>query len=316
MSLNILIVDKAHPVLTYKLEGAGFCCETDLTITKDQFQQLEDKYVGLIIRSRFRLDAEAFDSKPNLKFVVRLGAGMENIDVQYAESIGIKCMSTPEGNAPAVAQHCLGLLLNTLRCISESNLEVQEGLWLREKNKGRELSSLTIGIIGFGNTGNAFYNLLIPFNPRILVHDKYKTGFQKAGIEEASLDYLLEESDVISIHINYIPENYYFMNRTLFLKMKKAPILMNSSRGLVVNSSDLIEALNQKLVSKANLDVVEFEDVNLKIPPKSLWNSTLIQLAQHKDVLITPHIAGQTLESELRHAEIAFQRIDSLKLLD
>lgn len=312
---KVLIVDKAHPALSEKLEGAGFCCETDLTLTKDKFQQLEDHYVGLVIRSRFFLDAEAFDSKPNLKFVVRLGAGMESIDVQYAKEKGIQCLSTPEGNAPAVAQHCLGMVLNTIRFISESTLEVQEGDWLREKNKGRELGSLTIGIIGFGNTGKAFCELLKHFYPKILVYDKFKTGFQQEGFEEVSLDALLEQSDVISIHINYLPENHYFINRSLFLKMKKSPILINSSRGLVVNTSDLLEALDQNFVSKANLDVVEFEDVSLKIPPKSLWSETLSRLTQHKKVIVTPHIAGQTFESELRHAEIAFKKIESLDLL-
>lgn len=312
---KVLIVDKAHPALTKKLEEAGFCCETDLTLTKEQFHQLEDQYIGLVIRSRFLLDATAFDSKPHLKFVVRLGAGMESIDVKYAQEKGIVCLSTPEGNAPAVAQLCLGLLLNSIRFISESHLEVQEGFWLREKNKGRELGSLTIGIIGFGNTGTAFYEVLKPFNPKILVYDKFKTGFQQEGIEEVSLDYLLENADVVSIHVNYLPENYHFINQSLFIKMKKTPILINSSRGLVVNTSDLLEALDQNLILKTNLDVVEFEDVSLKIPPKSLWSETLVQLTQHKKVILTPHIAGQTFESELRHAEIAFQKINSLNLL-
>jgi D-3-phosphoglycerate dehydrogenase len=312
---KVLIVDKAHPALTQKFEGAGFCCETNLTLSKEQFHQLEDQYVGLVIRSRFLLDAEAFDSKPHLKFVVRLGAGMESIDLKYADKKGIVCLNTPEGNAPAVAQLCLGLVLNSIRFISDSNIEVQNGLWLREKNKGREVGSLTFGIIGYGNTGRAFCEILKPFSPKILVYDKFKSGFQQDGFEEVSLDYLLEESDLISIHINYLPENHYFMNRSLFLKMKKSPILINSSRGLVVNTEHLLEALDQNLISKANLDVLEFEDVSLKIPSKNLWTEHLIRLTEHKNVVLTPHIGGQTFESELRHAEIAFQKINALDFL-
>lgn len=316
MIRKVIIVDKAHPALSEKLESAGFVCTTDLNLSKDQYQLLEDHYVGLVIRSKFQLDREAIDSKKNLKFIVRLGAGMENIDVSYAESKGIKCISTPEGNAPAVAQMCLGLLLDSLRSITTSDREVRNGEWLREKNKGCEIGSLTIGIIGFGNTGKAFANILKSFNPKILVYDRFKSGFDEDFIEEVPLNYLLENSDVVSVHINYIPDNLYFMSLQSFQKMKQSPIFLNSSRGLVVNTEDLLIAIDQNLIQKACLDVLEFENVNLKIPPKEKWSNTMNQLAQNEKVILTPHIAGQTVESELRHAEMAFKKIDLLNLLD
>lgn len=314
MIRKILIVDKAHPVLSENLERAGFSCTTDLGITKNQYQLLDDEYIGLVIRSKFLLDREAIDSKSNLKFIIRLGAGVENIDLPYAEHKGIRCLSTPEGNAPAVAQLCLGFLLDSLRSITSSDGEVRVGEWLREKNKGREIGSLTIGIIGYGNTGKAFTEILKPFNPKIVVYDKFKSGFNDSSIEEVSLDYLLENSDVISVHINYLPENLYFIHHQLFLKMQRSPIFINSSRGLVLHTDDLINALNDGLVQKACLDVLEFENVNLKIPPKSNWSDTMHYLAHHEKVILTPHIGGQTYESDLRHAEIAFKKIMDLNL--
>jgi len=312
MQKKILIVDKADPVLVELLERAGFLCETILDITHQQFIDKPDQYVGLIIRSKFLLDQKAIASKPQLQFIARLGAGMESIDLDFAKNKGITCISTPEGNAPAVAEHCLGLLLSSLRHINDANQEVRNGLWLREKNKGKEIHSLVYGIIGFGNTGQAFVNLLKHFNPEILVYDKFKSGFQQDGIQEVSLDYLLAKSDVVSIHINYIPENHHFLNTHFFNQIKKPILLINSSRGAVLNTQDLIQAIQNEKVTHACLDVLEYENVNLQIPVKENWDQTLLQLSECKQVTLTPHIAGQTPESERRHAEFAFQKIMNL----
>ena len=309
MQKKILIVDKADPVLAEHLERAGFLCETILDITHQQFIDKSDQYIGLIIRSKFLLDQKAIASKPHLQFIVRLGAGMESIDLNFAEKQGITCISTPEGNAPAVAEHCLALLLITLRHINEANQEVRNGLWLREKNKGKEIHSLVIGIIGFGNTGQAFANILKHFNPEILVYDKFKSGFNQDKIQEVTLDYLLAKSDVVSIHNNYIPENHHFLNEHFFNQIKKPVLLINSSRGTVLNTQDLLQAIQNQKIAHACLDVLEYENVNLQIPAKENWNQTLLQLSECKQVTLTPHIAGQTPESERRHAEFAFQKI-------
>lgn len=289
MIRKVLIVDKAHPALSENLERAGFTCITNLGITKDQYQLLDNEYIGLVIRSKFLVDREVIDSKSNLKIIARLGAGVENIDISYAEHKGIRCISTPEGNAPAVAQLCLGLLLDSLRSITTSDREVRNGEWLREKNKGHEIGSLTIGIIGYGNTGKAFVELLKPFHPKILVYDKFKSDFNDTNIEEVFLDYLLEKSDVISVHINYLPENLYFIHHQLFAKMGRSPIFINSSRGLVVHTEDLIYALDNGFVQKACLDVLEFENVSLKIPSKTDWNETMNHLALHDKVIDTSY---------------------------
>jgi D-3-phosphoglycerate dehydrogenase len=310
---KILIVDKVHPYLVEQFTNRGFFCETLLEISHNEFIKLNDEYVGLVIRSKFRVDKSAIESKKNLQLIIRIGSGIEHIDTFFAEENGVKIISTPEGNAPAVAEHCLGVLLSALKKIISADREVREGKWLREKNKGSELSAQTIGIIGFGHTGKAFAKLLSAFGCKILVYDKFISGFTENYLEEVSLDELLERSTVISLHINYLPENYYFVNHYLFQKAKQYPIFINTSRGFVVNTADLIFALDEDYISFACLDVLEFENVTLQIPPKQEWNDTMLRLTSNKKVLLTPHTAGQTYDAELRHAEIAVKKIKDLK---
>ena len=306
---NILIVDKVHPYLVEQFTNRGFLCETILNISYNEFVELKDDFEGLVIRSKFHLDKKAINSKKNLKFIIRIGSGVEHIDVSFAEANGIRVISTPEGNAPAVAEHCLGMLLCALKKMAIADREVRDGKWLREKNKGAELSSQTVGIIGFGNTGKAFAKLLQAFGCKILVYDKFKTGFEETYVEEVSLDELLQRATVISLHINYIPENHYFINIELLQKAKQTPIFINTSRGLVVNTADLIFAMDEDIIPFSCLDVLEYENINLQIPPKNEWDDTLLRLTSNKKVLLTPHTAGQTVEAELRHAEVAISSI-------
>ncbi|MCL1850361.1 MAG: hypothetical protein FWF70_02990 [Bacteroidetes bacterium] len=305
---KILIVDKVHPYLVEQFTNRGYLCDTILQISYNEFIELKDEYEGLIIRSKFNVDKNAISSKNNLKFIIRIGSGIEHIDLRFAESKGIKVISTPEGNAPAVAEHCLGMLLAALKKIATANNEVKNGEWLREKNKGVELSSQTVGIIGFGNTGKALAKLLSAFGCKILVFDKFKCGFTETYIEEVSLDELLQQSTVISLHINYLPENYYFINTSLLQKTEQQPIFINTSRGLAVNTADLIFALDEDILSFVCLDVLEYENINLQIPPKTEWNDTFWRLTSNKKVLLTPHTAGQTLEAELRHAKVVVEK--------
>ena len=300
-------MDNVHPYLVEQFTNRGFLCETILNISYNEFVNLKDDFEGLVIRSKFNLDKEAIASKPNLKFIIRIGSGVEHIDLPFAEANGIRVISTPEGNAPAVAEHCLGMLLNALKKMATANAEVRDGKWLREKNKGNEVSSQTVGIIGFGNTGKAFAQLLQALGCRILVYDKFKTGFEESYIEEVSLNEMLQRATVISLHINYLPENHYFININLLKKTKQYPIFINTSRGNIVNTTDLIFALDEDYISYACLDVLEFENVNLQIPPKDEWNDTLLRLTSNKKVLLTPHTAGQTIEAELRHAICAVE---------
>lgn len=306
---KILIVDRVHPLLAEQLQSHGFHCETNRELTHDGFVALPDEYDGLIIRSRFAVDAAAINSKPHLRFVVRIGSGMENIDTQYAESKGIHCLSTPEGNANAVAELCLTFLLAALRHVATANDEVRKGEWLREKNKGTELASQTVGIIGYGHTGPAFAKLLKALGCKVLCYDRYREKYGDENATAVTLEELLEQSDVISLHINYLPENHYFINKDLIQKIKHPFIFLNTSRGWAVNTTDVLAAIKEGKIKYACFDVLEYETSRLQIPPKDEWDAVLRELAENDSVLLTPHVGGQTLEAEKRHAEIAVEKI-------
>lgn len=306
---KILIVDRVHPLLAEQLQSHGFHCETNRELTHDGFVALPDEYDGLIIRSRFAVDAAAINSKPHLRFVVRIGSGMENIDTQYAESKGIHCLSTPEGNANAVAELCLTFLLAALRHVATANDEVRKGEWLREKNKGTELASQTVGIIGYGHTGPAFAKLLKALGCKVLCYDRYRENYGDENATAVTLEELLEQSDVISLHINYLPENHYFINKDLIQKIKHPFIFLNTSRGWAVNTADVLAAIKEGKIKYACFDVLEYETSRLQIPPKDEWDAVLRELAENHSVLLTPHVGGQTLEAEKRHAEIAAKKI-------
>ena len=300
---NILIVDRAAPSLSRDLEAHGFVCETRRDITYDEFLRLPDTLCGLVIRSRFQVDKPLIDSKPHLRFIARLGSGVENIDTAYAESRGIACISTPEGNANAVAEHAFGLLLSALRNIPKSDREVRGGEWLREANKGTELASQTIGIIGYGHTGPAFARILRSFGTKVYVYDKFRTDIADDFVTVTDLPTILRECNVISLHV---------VNDAFLDAARDGIILINTCRGLVVATAALVSHLRDGKVRYACLDVLEYESVRLKIPPKNEWESALLQLSEMENVILTPHIAGQTLEAEQRHADIAVQKILNL----
>ena len=307
---KILIVDRVHPLLSELLNKQGYECETNRELTHDAFVALPDEYDGLIIRSRFAVDAAAIDSKPGLRFVMRIGSGMENIDTQYAQQRGVTCLSTPEGNANAVAELCLSFLLAALRHVASADREVKQGAWLREKNKGTELASQTVGIIGYGHTGPAFAKLLKLLGCRVLCYDRYRQNYGDDNAEEvSSLEELFSRCNVISLHINYLPENHYFINKKLIDEIKHPFIFINSSRGWAVNTADVLTAIKEGKIQYACFDVLEYESSRLQIPPKEEWDEVLRELAENDHVLLTPHVGGQTLEAERRHAVFAARKI-------
>ena len=309
---KILIVDRAAPSLARDLHAHGFACDTRLDLTYDEFRRLPDELYGLVIRSRFQVDRQLIDSKSQLRFIARLGSGVENIDTAYAESRGIACLSTPEGNANAVAEHALGLLLGALRNIPKADREVRKGEWLREANKGSELASRKVGIIGYGHTGPAFARILHSFGTQILVYDKFRDDISDEFVTVTDLATLMKECDVISLHINYLPENKYFVDDGFLDAARNGVVLLNTCRGLVVDTAALVSHLRSGKVSYACLDVLEYESVRLKIPPKNEWEAALLQLSEMENVILTPHLAGQTAEAEQRHADIAVQKILNL----
>ncbi len=306
---HIIIVDRVHPFLSEALSEKGFCCETDMTYTYDSFLSAPDQFEGLVIRSRFRIDARLLDSKPSLRFIVRIGSGVENIDVSYARQCGVEVLSTPEGNANAVAEHCLGLLMAALRHLASADKEVRAGAWLREKNKGTEIASHTYGLIGYGHTGPAFAQVLKALGAQVYAYDRFHPIPEQAVATPATLEDICQCCDVISLHVNYIEENAYFINDTFIQQVSQPFILLNTSRGLVVDTAAVVRNLQAGKILFAGLDVLEYESTQLKNLPKEVWPEAMELLSRMDNVILTPHVGGQTLESERRHAEFAFRKI-------
>ena len=303
---KVIITSKAHPQLEEQLKKNGFDVLYAPTITYDEVCRNLDKVEGIIVSTRINVDRRLIEQAKELKWIGRLGSGMELIDVEFAESHGIKCISSPEGNSNAVAEHALGMLLSLMNKISSSQQEVKEGKWLRDENRGTELSGKTVGIIGYGNTGSAFARLLQPFDVTVLVYDKYKFGFAKDYIKEASLDQLCRYADVISFHVPLTDETHYMANKIIFASLQKKPWLLNTSRGKVVNLNDLVMALKNNQLSGAGLDVLENENLTSYSDKEK---EILAWLLNQNNVLITPHIAGYSHEAFLKMGEVLMEKL-------
>ena len=306
--MKILFVDSAHPSLKQELEKNNFICDEDFTSSKEEIEKKLSSYQGIILRSRFDIDKKLIDAAKNLKFIARVGAGMEYINVAYAESKGIKCLSSPEGNKNAVAEHALGMLLSLLNNISKANSEVKAGQWVREANRGTELEGKTIGIYGFGNTGSAFAKVLIGFDVKILAYDKYKKNFENEYVKESSPEEIFSESDILSLHLPLTEETKYLVDDSFIGKFRKNIYLINTSRGPIVKTDDLVKNLKTGKVVGACLDVLEYEESSFE-NISSVENPDWKYLRESNRVILTPHIAGWSFESTEKMAKILAEKI-------
>ncbi len=304
--MRFLLIDNVHPILNEKLQSAGIICDYYENLTYEQALEIISNYDGIIVRSKFPIDKNLLDKAVKLKYIGRLGSGLENIDVKEAERKKIICLNSPEGNRNAVAEHTIGMLLNLLNNLTKSHQEVKRGLWLREENRGVELKGKTVGIIGYGNTGSQFAKKLVSFECNILVYDKYKFAFGNHLIKETSLAEIQHNADIISFHVPLTDETHYYLNKEFIQSCTKPFYLLNTSRGAVVNTMDLLEALKQGKILGAALDVIEYEDSSFESPsfPKLFY-----ELVNLPNVIITPHIAGWTKESKVLLAEILVDKI-------
>ena len=306
---KVIVTDFLHPYLADWLVDKGFQVDIQETITNDELFSIIENYEGLVLSTKIKVTPTLIDKAKNLEFIARAGSGMENIDVAYSKSKGIHVVNSPEGNANAVAEHAVGMTLALLNNIVKSDAEIRNGVWQREPNRGEEIKGKTIGIIGYGHTGSRFAAKWGTFGVTILAHDKYKSGFGTTTVVEASVEDIWEKAEIISFHLPLNAETQFYCNAAFINKMKRPFWLINTSRGKIVNTANLIEGLDQGKILGAALDVFENEKFY------QLEGTDLAQmqnLTKRHNIILTPHVAGWTHTSHLYISKILAEKLDAL----
>ena len=306
---KILITDEVHPLLPEGLAEMGFDVQYRPEITAAQVMDAIDGFEGLVINSKVYVGKEMLDKAQHLKFVCRAGSGLEVIDLSYAKTKNVIAFNSPEGNRNAVAEFALGALLNMMRNISTSNAQVKQQLWKREENRGVELSGKTVGLIAFGNTGQAFAKLLAGFDARVLAYDKYYHGFTKDYVVESSLEQIFEEADVLSLHLPLTEETKNMIDYDFLSSFKKPYWFINTSRGKVLRTNDMVRCLAEDKIIAASLDVLENEKL---ASFSSEEEKTFELLISNQRIFLSPHIAGWTHESKRKIAEVLLAGITTI----
>ncbi len=307
--MKVLLIDKNHLLLEEGLKSAGFEVENDYSGSKEEIEKKIGQYDGIIIRSRFPIDKTFLDKAKRLKFIGRVGAGLENIDLDYAAKKNISLFNAPEGNRNAVGEHTLGLILNLLNRINIADSEVKNGIWKREENRGEELDGKTVGIIGYGNMGKAFAKKLRGFEVEVLAYD-IKKNVADENARQVDLKELFEKTDILSLHVPHTDLTYKMVNKDFINKFKKDFWLINTARGSVVDTKALVNALRSGKIKGAGLDVLEYEKSSFEnMFENSKFPEAFSELIKMPQVILTPHIAGWTKESKIKLAETILDKI-------
>lgn len=310
--MRVLLIDSNHAILHETLMAAGLQCDLFWDKPAAELIKLIPEYEGLVIRSKFKITKEIIDTAKKLKCIGRAGAGMENIDVAYAESKGIRCVHAPEGNRDAVAEHALGMLLMLFNNLKKADAEVRKGIWLRAENRGVEICSKTVGIIGYGNMGSSFAQRLQGFGCTVLAYDKYKKGFGNSFVKEASLQELFEASDILSLHVPLTEETRHMVNASFINSFRKDIYLINTARGKCVDTAALVAAMESGKVRGACLDVLEYESVSFENLDVTSLPAPMQYLIKSDKVILSPHIAGWTHESNYKISKILAEKMISV----
>jgi len=305
--MKILFIDTVHPLLKKELEKENHICDTAYNKSKTEIQKIISNYQGVIIRSRFKIDKQFIDYGSNLKFIARAGSGLENIDVEYAENKNIHCYNAAEGNRQAVAEHALGMLLSLFNNLSRADQEVRNGVWEREGNRGIELAGKTVAIIGYGNNGSAFAEVLKGFNIKILAYDKYLKNYPY----KSTMKSIYKEADIVSLHIPLTDETTYLVDDNFINSFEKDIYLINTARGKCTNTKDLVVALENGKIKGACLDVLEYEKTSFENLSQEGFTNDIQYLMNSKNTILSPHIAGWTIESNVKIAEVLLNKFIS-----
>ncbi|MFM7005820.1 MAG: NAD(P)-dependent oxidoreductase [Flavobacteriales bacterium] len=293
----VVFIDSVHPVLEEKLTKAGFSCRLHYKTSFEDLQQELSSAYGLVLRSRFTIDAHFLKYCPHLKFIARSGSGLENIDAALCAKLQIRLYNSPEGNRNAVAEHALGMLLSLMNKLNKADREVRNGVWNREANRGEELDGRTVGIIGYGNNGAAFAKKLRGFDVKVLAYDKYKSGFGDHFVQESTLDAIQQQADVISFHVPQNKETKHFFNAEFLEQLQKPAYLLNLSRGKVVDTDAVVAGLKSGKLKAAGLDVLEYEQKSFEAFFTAELPAAFSYLVSSPNVILTPHVGGWTTES-------------------
>lgn len=303
---KVYFLDSVHPILEERLTNAGYLCVDCTNSPLNDLSKMIVDASGIVLRSRITLNEEVLRNARNLQFIARSGSGLENIDLDYCKKKNVKVYSSPEGNRNAVAEHCLGFLLSLLNNFKQAQCDIHNGEWLREKNRGIEITNLCVGIIGYGNNGRAFAEKLASIGVKVLVYDKYLKGFSRKGIYESNMEEIFKESNVISFHVPLTSETIYIADYQFFKSFSRPVWVLNISRGKVLKTKDLVRGLNEGIVRGAALDVLDEESKSFDM---SSPNRIVMDLNNRSNVIITPHVAGWTQESYFKLSNVLADKI-------